>query len=262
MAHTVSPIMPPYELRQGLPDVEEKEIYCSYCRGLKWHTTRLLSSVMTPQEIFEEGKRNNDFYKAAQLMNNWHSYHLTSTNYPPCIRENTCRICGNKSFDLCINAPENAYALYRIHPLLTPSSIPAPNPDIPEECQAIYEEAAQIFSLSPRASAVLLRLCLQNLLETLNISGTSINEKIKNVVRAGVPEYIQQFMDTCRYYGNQAAHFLQIDPEETRDTAEYLFTVINTIAEILITTPAKAESSYEKLPQSIRDKIRERDLHK
>lgn len=262
MAQTPSPIIPPYEWSKGLPKVGEKEIYCSYCCGLKWHTTRLLFSAMTPQEIFEEGQRDSDFHKAAQLISNRYSYQLTSTNYPPCIRENTCRVCGNKSFDLCTNAPENNYAFYRIHPLLMPSGLPGPNPDIPEKCQAIYQEAAQIFSLSPRASAVLLRLCLQNLLETLNIPGATINDKIKNVVKAGVPEHIQQFMDTCRYYGNQAAHFLQIDPEETRDTAEYLFTVINTIAEALISIPANAKASYQKLPQSVRDRIRARDLHK
>jgi hypothetical protein len=38
---------------------------------------------------------------------------------------------------------------------------PPPNPDLPDDLMLDYEEASKIVSLSPRGSAVLLRLAIQ-----------------------------------------------------------------------------------------------------
>ncbi len=84
---------------------------------------------------------------------------------------------------------------------------------------------------------------------------------IKETVAKGVPVHIQQFMDIARYHGNASAHGndLAIDPEERRDNAEFMFTVVNTVAEHLITHPRQARENYAKIPESIRTKIAKRD---
>ena len=68
-------------------------------------------------------------------------------------------------------------------------------------------------------------------------------------------------MDITRHHGNAAAHGgdLALNPVENRDNAEYLFTVINTLAECLITRPREAKEAYNKLPESIRTQIKQRD---
>ena len=172
-----------------------------------------------------------------------------------------CTMCGMESYDYFDKDSETgAYDLYRILPLALPANLPFPSPDLPESCLSIYVEATHVFNYSPRASAALLRLCLQQLLQHLGFHG-AINEMIKQAVQKGVPEHIQQFMDITRHHGNAAAHGgdLALNPDENRDNTEYLFTVINTLAECLITRPREAKEAYNKLPESIRQQIARRD---
>ena len=61
-----------------------------------------------------------------------------------------------------------------------------PNEDMPEEVMALYQEAAKIVSLSPKASAAILRLALQKLLELMGYKG-NINTSIRNLVKRGLP---------------------------------------------------------------------------
>jgi len=177
------------------------------------------------------------------------------------IVRHVCTMCNKESYDYYDKDNASIFCnFYRIIPQGAPVNIPQPNPDLPETCQSTYTEAAHVFEHSPRAAAALLRLCLQQLLEHLGYSGT-INSMIKETVAKGVPEHIRQFMDIARYHGNAAAHGndLTIDPEERRDIAEFMFTVVNTVAEYLITRPRQAQENYDKLPESIRQQIVKRD---
>lgn len=181
----------------------------------------------------------------------------------PGILVNTCMVCENSFYDYANNLPsengmEETIGITRIYPPEIPVNIPTPNMDLPETCVRIYTEAANIFITSPRSAAVLLRLCLQQLLQEQGYRG-SINNMIAKAVTDGVPEYIQQFMDTCRNTGNDAAHDLTIDKEEAQENAEYMFTVINTVTEWLITNKKKAQENYNKLPESVRKSIENRN---
>ncbi len=172
-----------------------------------------------------------------------------------------CAMCNKVSYDYYEKDKSSIdYNFYRIIPQGAPVNEPQPNPDLPEPCKDTYAEASHVFEHSPRAAAALLRLCLQQLLEHLGYSGT-INSMIKETVAKGVPAHIQQFMDYARHHGNTAAHGndLTIDPEERRDNAEFMFTVVNTVAEYLITRPRQAQENYDKLPESIRQQIAKRD---
>lgn len=56
-----------------------------------------------------------------------------------------------------------------------------PNPDLTPEIIDIYNEAASIFTDSPRGAAALLRLALQKLLKQLGKKGKNINQDIKEL---------------------------------------------------------------------------------
>lgn len=98
---------------------------------------------------------------------------------------------------------------------------------MPKDIAEIYNEAASIYSLSPRSSAALLRLALQMLLKHLGEKGDNTNNDIGNLVKKGLPKIVQQATDTIRYIGNQAVHPCIIDFNDNDDTAKTLFEIMN-----------------------------------
>lgn len=198
-------------------------------------------------------------------------YYRTGENYShevPFV-VHVCTMCGMISFDNYKKIETSGiYDFYRLYPYQLPANLPQPNDDLPEPIRDIFIEAAHIFAHSPRAAAALLRLALQQLLEHCGYNSkckgkADINNMIAAAVADGVPTHIQQFMDITRVQGNAAAHGndLTLNPDERRDNAEYLFTVVNTIAEHLLTYPRQAQENYNKLPEAIRAQIAQRDKH-
>ena len=78
--------------------------------------------------------------------------------------------------------------------MIYPGSSPAPlpNPDLPEEIKADYEEARAIISRSPRGACALLRLCVQKLCGILGESGKDVNGDIAALVKKGLNPKIQK----------------------------------------------------------------------
>jgi len=101
-----------------------------------------------------------------------------------------------------------------IFPLI---SGPSPNPDLPKDIIDDFNEARAIVNLSPRGSAALSRLILEKLLKYLGIEGDSLNNRIKNLVKRGLDERLQQAMDTLRVFGNEAVHPGVIDLKDDRE---------------------------------------------
>ena len=139
------------------------------------------------------------------------------------------------------------------------SSAPPHHPDLPEDCRAEYNEARDIFGRSPRASAALLRLCIQKLMPHLGQPGENINDDIAALVADGLPVLVQKALDVCRVVGNNAVHPGEIDLNDTPDIAERMFEMINFIVEDRITRPKEIEGLYQKLPESSREAISKRD---
>lgn len=160
----------------------------------------------------------------------------------------TCRACDEIQFWL-----DNEM----IYPLA--SSIEKPNEDMPEEVKELYNEAKNVFELSPRAAAALLRLALQKLCEHLGGKGKNINNDIGALVTKGVPEGIQKALDCVRVVGNNGVHPGEIDLDENKDVARTLFPIMNMIVTKLITEPKKVDEIYNMFPESVKEQINRRD---
>lgn len=168
---------------------------------------------------------------------------------PPSFSISTCVAC--KKIGLWID-----------HALVYPRKtlVPAPNDDLNEEIKSLYLEAATILHDSPRGATALLRLSLQLLLKQLGKEGKNINSEIKELVSEGLSKKIQQALDILRVVGNHAVHPGQINLDDNKEIAEKLFTIINFIAEELITKPKELDSIYnEIIPQNTQEHIRQRD---
>jgi hypothetical protein len=141
----------------------------------------------------------------------------------------------------------------------TLGGIEAPNADLDPAIRADYLEAAAIAPRSPRGAAALLRLCLQRLCHQLGLPGKNLNDDIASLVQRGLNPDIQVALDSVRVIGNNAVHPLEMDLRDNLQTAHALFSIINYIAEQMITFAAKRAGLFASLPQSARDQIKKRD---
>jgi hypothetical protein len=166
---------------------------------------------------------------------------------------------GNLHLSQCFSC--NRYALWLHDNLL----YPAPhlhvecNSDMPDEIRADFNEAREIFFLSPRGAAALLRLALQKLCAVLGEAGKNIDDDIASLVKKGLSVEIQQALDIVRVIGNEAVHPGQIDLKDDPKTAESLFDLLNLIVEEKISEPRRLKEMHAKLPTNKRDAIAKRD---
>jgi hypothetical protein len=135
---------------------------------------------------------------------------------------------------------------------------PVPNPDMPEDVKKDYEEAASVYTQSPRGAAALLRLAIQKLSLNLGGKGKNINEDIKELVKKGLPEQVQKSLDIVRVIGNNAVHPGQIDVDDT-EVAGKLFVLLNLITDYMVSMPKKVDAMFADLPDSDKDAIDKRD---
>lgn len=139
------------------------------------------------------------------------------------------------------------------------STIEPPNIDLPNEIKDDYNEAATIVNMSPRAAAALLRLCIQKLCKHLGEKGIDINSDIKELVKKGLPNKVQEALDSVRVIGNEAVHPGEINLKDGNETAQQLFKLVNIIATKLISEPKEIDSIYAALPVKKLEGIEKRD---
>lgn len=139
------------------------------------------------------------------------------------------------------------------------SNVPISTEDMPEKVKKIYNEARDVFSVSPKAAAALLRLALQHLCVELGEKGKNINDDIGELVKKGLPVEIQQALDIVRVVGNNAVHPGELDLEDNSTNTGYLF---NIIVDNRIVQPKKINDFYSSLPQGTLDRINIRDKQK
>lgn len=157
--------------------------------------------------------------------------------------------------------------IWRNQELIYPirSVAPRPHRDMPPEVLDDYAESRAVFALSPRASAALLRLATEKLVEALVVKANrepsgSLNDNIGILVEEGMPVSIQKAMDSLRIIGNDAVHPGMINFNDDKDTALKLFNLLNVIIENRITQVHEIEKLYEeKVPETKKEQITRRD---
>ena len=152
-------------------------------------------------------------------------------------------------------------AIWRMGRLVSPSFALdiEPNQDMPADAANDFREAAEIFDVSPKGAAALLRLSLQRILKHLGQPGKNINDDIGALVSSGLPVVVQQALDVVRVVGNNAVHPGQIDVDDNRETAMKLFNLLNIIVEQMITQPKQIAEMFGQLPENYTKAIEKRD---
>ena len=158
----------------------------------------------------------------------------------------TCRHCEQRTFWL---AEKIIYPPTR--------SAPPANSDLPDDIKQVYDEAAAIADQSPRSACALLRLAIEMLLEHRGKTG-NLNTNIKNLVKEGIDQRIQQALDIVRVTGNHAVHSGEIVFDDTTDV-QALFNLINITTVVLITQPNQIQEIYDNLPEKDKKEIAKRN---
>ena len=138
-------------------------------------------------------------------------------------------------------------------------SLEPPNSDLLDEVKEDYLEAASILQKSPRGAAALLRLAIQKTCKELGEKGKNINDDIANMVKNGLSPSLQQALDILRVTGNDSVHPGQIDLRDDPSMAHSLFSLVNLIAEKMISEPKQIAAMFETLPDSNKNAISKRD---
>ena len=165
-----------------------------------------------------------------------------------------CEHCGEFSIWLKNNEDSNHKMIYPAN-----SNLPEPNEDLPEDIKTIYIEAKNIYNQSPRAACALLRLAIEKLCVFLGGKGDNLNNDIAELVGKGLSSEIQQALDIVRVTGNEAVHPGQINIEDNLEMSTALFSLVNIIAEKMISDPKEIGELYSKLPQEKIEQIKKRD---
>lgn len=135
-----------------------------------------------------------------------------------------------------------------------------PNEDMPSSVKSLFEEAGNVYTLSPRAACALLRLAIDWLCNELGENDRDINKNIGKLVSRGLPLRIQQALDVVRVVGNKAVHpgtiAFDVDDEQT---AIMLMNLINMIVEYMISQPKLINEMFNQLPDSVKKSISKRD---
>lgn len=141
---------------------------------------------------------------------------------------------------------------------------PLPNPDLPTDVGALYTEAREIASKSPRGAAALLRLAVQMLTSELcarfqEKATGDLNKDIGILVKHGLPSGVQEALDAVRVIGNNAVHPGQIDVDDNPAIVASLFGLVNIITEKTITEQKEIAAIYAMLPEPQKQQIEKRD---
>jgi len=256
------------------PAITLSRFNCAHCGAFTHHDWfRVLSTVI-----------DNGGHPAISIGNDWIQNALSDPKTPDDIKRNLVdfanrlgsgdlwreaqgqsesgRQIHNLNLSACFSC--QAISVWRHNDLIYPQSMLSvePNIDMPSDIIADFKEARNVFASSPRASAALLRLCVQKLCAVLGEPGHNINDDVASLVKKGLSPRVQQALDTVRVIGNEAVHPGTLDLNDDRELASSLFDLVNLIVEEMISRPIHVAAMYDKLPQSKRDGIVKRDTPK
>ncbi len=145
-----------------------------------------------------------------------------------------------------------------IYPLV--GEAPPPHEDMPPRIRELYEEARGVLPASPRASAALLRVALEGLLEEAGYKQGRLADRLQKAREDGkLSASTYKVAETLRYAGNAAVHYepWKINPsqgEEDREMVYHLFVFVNEVTEELFAKPRRLEEMARKINEEVRKK--------
>ena len=168
--------------------------------------------------------------------------------YEVCFHSNGYHTIDDLEYCVCSHC--HKYSFWRKEKMLFPSigNAPFANADLPKEIKEDYEEARAVLTNSPSASAALLRLTIQKICKYLGEKGKNLNTDIESLVKKGLPEKIEESLRMLRVIGRGAIPPGKIDFRDDTNTAEKLFTVVNLIADVMISQPDEINMLLDSLP--------------
>jgi hypothetical protein len=137
---------------------------------------------------------------------------------------------------------------------------PPPHEDMPPRIRELYEEARGVLPASPRASAALLRVALEGLLEEAGYRQGRLADRLEKAREDGkLSADTYKLAEVLRYAGNAAAHYepWKIDPsqgEEDREMVYHLFVFVNEVTEELVAKPRRLGEMGRKIDEKVRKK--------
>lgn len=146
--------------------------------------------------------------------------------------------------------------------MLAPATggIQPPNPDLPPEIRADYNEARAVAAHSLRSAAALLRLAIEKLCVMLNGREMKLDEHIGALVAKGLDDETALMFDVVRLGGNNAIHPVdRIGVTANREIVGILFWLVNEIADDVITKPKKRAEAMQLIPEDERERIVKRN---
>ena len=240
------------------PKLNKESFVCPHCKVAAqqiWGNARRSSehTLESIDQFYRNFRKHIEQYKDAAIeeflydLNQQLPRHLIS-NFP-----------RDASFAMCVNCHELSFWLGEKLIFPRQSTFAGPNKDMSEEIRNLYSEAADIYPYSSRASAALLRLCVEKLCtDDLGENG-DLNTCIGNLVKKGLSVHIKQALDYCRVIGNTALHAGKVNLEEDPQIVPLLFDLVNDIAEEMITKPKQLNQKYNALPEGYKKQIEKRD---
>ena len=253
------------------PSISETAFNCPHCGALaKQHWFELRAEGKKkdglPLRLTEDGV-NRDFLKqldSEEEREKWEKRIARVITGAPFIDRRESGHFG--SWDVymvdisqCYNCDRIAVWVQSVLAYPMRGDAPLPNSDLSDDVRFDFDEAGRIFQISPRGAAAMLRLAIQKLCKELGGKGRNIDDDIALLVSNGLDVRIQRSLDIVRVVGNEAVHPGQIDLRDDTATAENLFSLVNIIADAMITQPKHIAEMYGTLPESKREAIERRD---
>ena len=249
-------------MKQMPPSIHETAFNCPYCDAFSqqyWYSVGVNKTHMLQSEL---PNINYSYVANNKLKGNKKLKENLLKNFIVLNNEEQ-RLTSFAVYNLLISECRNCYkiSVWRRGQLIYPQSSEAPlaNPDLSENIRRDYYEASSILDRSPRGAAALLRLAIQKLCKELEPAGKDLHDAIKKLVAKGLDVHIQQALDVVRVIGNEAVHPGQIDLSDDKETAGTLFSLVNVIAENMISMPKKIGELYGALPEDKLKEIEKRD---
>lgn len=252
------------------PSLNETAFNCPHCGALTtqtWHSLRLekLDKGKKPLR-FDESTYEWDAWREIEegeekeRAETWIRRMFTGVPFPDRKEASSYgRPLYNANVSECFNCGDLAIWLGSTIAWPVRGEAPPPNPDLPSEVRLDYDEAGRIFHVSPRGAAALLRLAIQKLCKELGEKGKHIDTDIAELVKKGLDVRVQRALDIVRVIGNESVHPGQIDMRDNVGTTEKLFSLVNLVAEAMISQPKHIAEMYGDLPEEKRKAIEKRD---